>query len=203
MSSPRRGQPLLMLVLIFGLLPAAFILFVFLPVRSRMAADRARLEAAVQRNLELPNVQPLTSQERALLQDPNALWRGRVAHVQGDAQRLAHYHRVVTELQRELTRRNVKLLGVRSTWTPIKGSFTLPTGMGERPSTPLVEQPSAGPLEAWVLEVQIDGSPADLFKALEALPVIRPVLEPVALRWQTDATGRKQVILLRNIVSLP
>lgn len=204
MSQGKRTKPTLTLITLFGLLPVAFIFLVFLPVRKRMATDQARLEAAIQRSQELPNIQPLTSQERALLEDPSAPWRTRIPLVSTDARRLAHYHRVITDLQREFKARNVALLGVRSTWNPIKGSYTLPPSLGSISSVvPQNSKRGAGQLQAWVLEAQVSGSPADLFKALEALPRINPLLEPVALRWEMDPPKHKQMIVLRNLVAIP
>lgn len=204
MSQSHRTQRTLTLIALFGLLPAAFIFLIFLPVRKRMATDQARLDAAIQRNQELPNIQPLTSQERALLEDPSASWRTRIPLVATDAQRLAHYHRVITELQREFKAQNVALLGIRSTWNPIKGSYTLPASLGSMsPAGPMDPKPVAGQLQAWVLEAQVNGSPVELFKALEVLPRINPLLEPVALRWAMAPPQHKQMIVLRNLVTIP
>ena len=149
MSQGNRTKPTLMLIALFGLLPVVFIFLVFLPVRKRMATDAARLEAAIQRSQELPNIQPLTAQERALLEDSSADWRTRIPFVGTDAQRLAHYHRVITDLQRELKTREVTLLGVRSTWNPIQGSYTLPASL-EAPSAALPgdTKPGGGQLQA-------------------------------------------------------
>lgn len=204
MSQGNRTRPMLLLAVIFGLLPAAFIFLVFLPLKHRMAADEARLEAALQRNQALPNVQPLTSQERTLLEDPAASWRTRIPLLTGDAQRLAHYHRVITELQREMKLRNAVLLGVRSDWDPIEGSYTLPAALGSMGATePRAGTLGAGRLEPWVLEASVGGSPAELFKALEALPQINPLLEPVALRWEMHGSQPTQMIILRNLVTIP
>ena len=204
MSEGNRTKPTLVLLALFGLLPVVFIFLVFLPVRKQMAADQARLDAAIQRIQELPTIQPLTFQERALLEDPLATWRTRIPNVATDAQRLAHYHRVITELQREFKARNVTLLGVRSTWAPIKGSYTLPASMGSMSPVGLMEpERGAGQLQAWVLEAQVKGSPVELFKALEGLPGINPLLEPVALRWAMDPSQPKQMIVLRNLVTIP
>jgi len=204
MSQGTRSKPILTLAAIFGLVPLAFFLLVFLPASKRMAADQARLEAAIQRNQELPNIQPLTSQERALLQDAAAPWRTRIPLVATDAQRLAHYHRVITELQRGLKARNVLLLGIRSTWNPIQGSYTLPSTLGTlegQPSTTFGG--AAGALQAWALEAQLSGKPEELFRALEVLPGVSPLLEPVALRWEAGPSQHTQVIVLRNLVTVP
>lgn len=204
MSVGTRTKPILTLAAIFGLVPLAFILLVFLPARKHMAADEARLEAAIKRNQELPNIQPLTAQERALLEDPAASWRTRIPAVANDAQRLAHYHRVITELQRGLKARNILLLGVRSTWTPIQGSYTLPPSLGVL-GTPMsvAAKPGPGQLQAWAMEAQVNGTPTELFQALEVLPSLGPLLEPVALRWEAEAPQHKQMIILRNLVTTP
>jgi hypothetical protein len=204
MSQGKRTQPMLVLVAIFGLLPIAFLFLVFLPLKHRMTADQARLEAAIQRNQALPNIQPLTSQERGLLDDPSASWRTRIPLVASDAQRLAHYHRVITELQQEMKVGHAVLLGVRSTWNPIEGSYTLPLSLGPLGATePLEGSQGAGHLQPWVLEASVGGSPAELFRALEALPRVNPLLEPVALRWEMDAPQPKQMMILRNLVTIP
>jgi hypothetical protein len=204
MNQGTRTKPLLLLFAIFGLMPLAFIVLVFLPARRHMAADEARLEAAIKRNQELPNIQPLTSQERALLEDPAAPWRTRIPSVGTDAQRLAHYYRVITELQRGLKARNVLLLGVRSTWTPIQGSYTLPPTLGAPgPAVPAAGKPGPGQLQAWALEAQVNGTPRELFQALEVLPTLGPLLEPVALRWEAGASQHTQMIILRNLVTTP
>jgi hypothetical protein len=205
MSEGRRARPILLLIAVFGLLPAAFVLLVFLPVKKRMAADEARLFAAVKRSQELPNIQPLSAQERLLVEDPKAPWRTRIQPIENDAQRLAHYNRVVTDLQQSLKGQGVVLAGVRSTWNPIQGSFTLPANLPAGPTEVLSSEPkvATGHLEAWVLEAQVGGSPDELFKALETLPRINPLLEPVALRWDFTPPAPKQTIILRNLVSMP
>lgn len=204
MSEARRGKPLLALFTVFGLLPAVFVGLVFLPVKKRMEADRLRLEAAIQRYQQLPNIQPLTNQERSLLEDPKATWRTRIEVVGNDARRLAHYHRVVTDVQREFKGRGVELAGVRSTWNPILGSFTLPATLGPATRFEGTElAPGSVKLQAWVLEARVGGTPTELFKALESLPRIQPLLEPVALRWESDPDQQKQAIVLRNLVIVP
>lgn len=203
MSRAKR-RPLFALITVFGLLPAVFVGLVFLPVKKRMEADRQRLEAAIQRYQQLPNIQPLTSQERALLEDPKATWRGRIEVVGSDARRLAHYHRVVTDVQREFKGRGVELAGIRSTWNPILGSFTLPATLGPATGFEGMEPTGgSGKLQAWVLEARVGGTPTELFKALESLPRIQPLLEPVALRWESDLDQQKQAIVLRNLVIVP
>lgn len=204
MSQGSRTKSMFMLFALFGLLPAAFIVLVFLPVKKRMAVDEARLEAALKRNRELPSVQPLTAAERALIEAPDAPWRARLPLITSDSQRLRHYHLVITELQNALRTRKVTLLGVRSTWSPIQGSYTLPPELGSAviPASSR-EGLETGQLQAWALEAQIDGPPAALFQALEALPAIPPILEPVALRWEATPSRHKQTILLRNLVITP
>jgi len=202
--SQRRPNEILALVAIFGLMPLAFVFLVLLPVKKGMETDRARLDAALQRNQSLPNIQPLTSQERALLEDPHAAWRTRIPLIASDAQRLAHYDRVVTGLQHAVKARGVDLLGVRSRWDSIKGSYTLSTMLGAMPGEIAPGTTSEqGQLQGWVLEAQLGGTPADVFSVLEALPGIDPLLEPVGLRWETLPEERKQMIILRNMVLIP
>ena len=204
MSQPNRTKPMLALIGLFGLLPVIFTLLVFMPVRKRMKADQARLDAAIQRDQELPSIQPLTAQERTLLEDTSAPWRTRIPLIASDAQRLAHYHQVVTDLQTTWRSRGVTLLGVRSTWNPINASFTLPSLLGDSATAlPAKAQSEPGQLQAWVLEARVDGSPTELFKALETLPQIHPLLEPVGLRWESDDTQHRQLIILRNLVTIP
>jgi hypothetical protein len=169
-----------------------------------MDKDRQRLEAAVRRYQELPTIQPLTAQERVLLDDPKASWRSHIEPVGSDVQRFMHYHRVVTELQRSFKSKGVNLLGVRSTWNPIQGSFTLPANLGSAVDFKGTEpRTGTGKLQAWVIETRIGGTPTELFTALESLPHIHPLLEPVALRWDSDLEQQKQIIVLRNLVTVP
>lgn len=203
MSAPGRNRELLAMVAVFGVLPAVFLFLVLLPSRRRVANLKAQQEAIAQRLQELPTVQPLSRAEHELLDDPSAPWRERIPFLPGDAARLAHYHRVITDLQRAWQKEGIPVAGVRSTWDPIKGSFTLPAGLDEVSGLPGDATAAAGQPQAWVLEAGVGGSSAQLFKAFEALPQVAPVLEPVGLRWETGPQGKRQTLILRNLVLLP
>jgi len=122
--------------------------------------------------------------------------------VANDGARLGHYHQVVTELQQTCRQSGIDLVGIRSTWDPIRGSFTLPTLLAQGPLPPK-ETGTQGRLQGWVLEARVDGPTPQLFRTLEGLPRIEPLLEPVGFRWEADEKGLRQYVLLRNLVLVP
>lgn len=198
MTRPRVSDWILM-GLAFGALPLAYYLLVHRPLQAEIEGHRARQQAAEARLQELPNVQPLASGERAALADPAARWRARLVFLGGEADRLEHYHRVVTDLHGCFRRAGVVVEGLRSTWDPIQGSFTLPPVLV--PSALSDPAPEAqASLQAWVMEARIGGPSLQLFEALEALPEVGPVLEPVGFRWEARAEGVRQHLILRNVV---
>ena len=198
MTRPRVSDWILM-GLAFGVLPIAYYLLVHRPIQARIDGHRARQQAADARIQELPNVQPLASGEREALVDPAAPWRARLAVLQGEADRLEHYHRVVTDLHGRLQASGVVVEGIRSTWDPIQGSFTLPAALAPSPTRGSDAEAQAS-LQGWVLEARIGAPSLRLFEALEALPRVGPVLEPVGFRWEAGAEGVRQHLVLRNLV---
>jgi len=201
MKQNRSGEWIL-LATMFGVLPALFVAFLLLPSLKRDRVYLERQRAADMRLQELPVIQPLSAQEREILEDPQAPWRRRIPLVAQDAARLGHYHRVITGLQQTLRNSGTGLGGVRSTWDPIKGSFTLPSLLASGPSLP-AEGGGEGRLQAWVLEARVDGPTPKLFRAMEDIPRVEPLLEPIGLRWEADPKGLRQYLLLRNLVLTP
>ncbi len=202
MKKNSRSREWVILFTVFGVLPTLFVVFVILPCFQRDKGYIERQRAADQRLSELPVVQPLNAEERKVLENPSAAWRHRIPLVANTGERLGHYHRVVTELQQTCQQSGIALAGVRSTWDPIQGSFTLPTTLSQGlPSTQ--EIGTSGQLQAWVLEARVEGPTPQLFRALEGLPHIEPLLEPVGFRWEADEKGLRQYLLLRNLVLVP
>lgn len=199
-----RTRERLLLVTLFGLLPIVFAFTILLPSRRRMEARKARMAAISQRMAALPAIQPLSPKERQLLADPRAPWRGRIPLVKGDAERFAHYYRVVSGLQAGWKQAGVPLLGVRSSWGALTGSFSLPAELGD-PDLGLVRKDTAaaGQVQAWVLDATVGGKPDQLFQGLAALGRIEPLLEPVGLRWQWTPERTRQSLLLRNLILAP
>ncbi len=202
MKKNSRSREWAILFVVFGVLPALFVVFMLLPCFRRDAGYIERQRAADQRLAELPAVQPLNVEERKALEVPSAPWRRRIPRVANDGERLGHYHQVVTELQQTCRQSGIDLVGVRSTWDPIRGSFTLPANLSLGLSSSR-EVGTQGQLQAWVLEARVEGPTPQLFRALEGLPRIEPLLEPVGFRWEADEKGLRQFLLLRNLVLVP
>lgn len=204
MSQGRKSSEVAMLVGLFVALPAIFIFLILMPTLNRMKEHRTRLETAQERIRALPDVQPLSAEERKLLEDPKAMWKARIPLVKSDGERLAHYNVVVTELQKTWKNCGVATLSLRSTWDSIKGSFTVPEPFGSVPQDfPPTYFSGQGNLSAWVIEARLSGKNAPLFTALEALPKVNPLLEPVGIRWESSPEGPKQMLILRNIFLSP
>lgn len=185
-------------------LPALFIFLVLLPDLRAMKSLKEELESARVRLEALPAAAPLGEDEKRLLDDPTAPWKERIPAVSGDAARLAHYHRVVTGLHGTWRHAGLAPCTIRSSWDPIRASFSLPNSLGtegtDPRATPLAGR---GRVLAWVVEVRLDGPPEDLFKALRGLPEAGPLLEPVGLRWEHGRETSQQSLLLRNYVLGP
>lgn len=192
-----------LLVLVLALGPVLFAWLVWLPARRRMKLSQARLEAAQAALQELPHYDPLSPEEAAILEAPQAPWKTRIPLIRGDGDRLFHYHRVITELDRALAGSGLRTHGMRSSWDPIQASFTLPGLLAATPGVRPSGDPLDGPLGAWVLEVQLDGPTAGLFTALGRLPQVQPLLEPAGLRWESTPDRRAQSLLLRSLVAQP
>lgn len=193
-----------MLGAMFGVMPILFTFAVLLPSLHRLEAKRARMTEIDQRMQALPLIRPLSGPERALLDAPGAPWRTRIPMIRSDADRLAHYHAVVSGLQAEWKRRKVPLLGVRAHWDMVKGSFSLPGDLGQPElGLPRPETAATGQLRGWVLDATIGGKPDQLFEAMAALGQVNPLLEPVGLRWESLPDHTRQSLLLRNLILAP
>ena len=199
----RAGERLL-LILVFAGLPLLFLTLVLQPIRRRMEVRKARLEVITLRIQALPTVRPLSAQEREVITAADAAWRTRIPSLGSDAQRFAHYHRVVTGLERAWREEHVSLTQVRSSWDGLKGSFSLPSALGD-PSLGLPGEATtpAGQLQGWVLDASVAGTPDRLFQGLEALVRVDPLLEPVGLRWESFPDHTRQSLLLRNLILVP
>jgi hypothetical protein len=199
-----RTRERLLLGTLFVVMPLLFVFLVLLPSRRRMEVRKARMEAINQRLRTLPAIQALSAPERQLIQDPQATWKARIPYLKGDADRLAHYHRVVSLLQNAWKLDHVALMSVRASWDGLTGSYSLPQDLGN-PALGLPPEgtATAGRLQAWVLDVRVGGTPDHLFQAMEALPRIDPLLEPVGLRWESTPEKTRQSLLLRNLILAP
>ncbi len=141
----------------------------------------------------------LSAEERQFLGDGVAPWRRRMPTIDGDPGKLNHYHQVVNDLQRTWHEAGVQVLGIRSSWDMLRGSYSMP-GPFPRVEPTLSPAPS-GKVRGWVLEARVDAPTERLFQALWALERTQPLLEPVGLRWEFDPhRGRFQYLTLRNLV---
>ncbi len=185
-------------------LPALFIVFVLRPNFRAMNAMKTELESTRAKLESLPAAAPLGEDERKVLENPDDRWRGRIPSLRGDSERLAHYSRVVTELQTGLRKQGLQPCGIRSSWDPVRASFSLPGHLdiaASKPPSSLHKGPDRP--QAWVIEVRLEGPAADLFKALRVLPDLGPLLEPVGLRWERGSEISQQSLVLRNYVLGP
>jgi hypothetical protein len=194
----------MLLAALFVVLPILFVVLVLLPSRRRMEARKARMDAITQRLKLLPPIQPLTAREREVLGDAQASWRARLPYLKGDADRLAHYHGVVSSLQNAWKRDHVALLNLRASWDGLTGSYSVPGELGN-PGLGLPPEGTAasGRLQGWVLDARVGGAPDQLFQAMETLPHLEPLLEPVGLRWESFPDRTRQSLLLRNLILAP
>ena len=201
MNAPTRPLERVLFGFVFLVLPVLFYFTVAAPAQRRLDALNARIEAADRQIQDLPNYQPLSPEEKRVLLDPKAAWRQRIPVIDGDRAKLAHYDRVVSLLQRQWAQGRITLEAVRSSWDPIQASFSLP---GTLPP-PAVPTPLSGPgeLRAWVLEARVLGGTDQLFAALQRVPTVEPLLEPVGLRWELTPERRVQALWLRNLVLDP
>jgi len=203
MMLANRAREWFLLGIIFALLPAVFFFVVVLRGRQRMEAYKVRQAAVEQQMMTLIPVQPLSSQERIFLSDPSAPWRKRMPYLEGDAARLWHYHETVTQLLGALQKGGVTTGSVRSSFDPVQGSFSLPPHLEELSSQGIQGGAPKGHPQAWVLEISVEGTSAQLFRALDLLPAVEPILEPLGLRWEATPEGHKQYLVLRNLVLVP
>lgn len=196
-------------LLVLGL-PVAFYTAILRPATQRKAALRHRLQAAQGVSRDSVPFTPLSEAEQAFLKLEDAPWRTRLPLVGDDQARLAHLHRVVSELNAALKARGVPIVGLRGTWEPIAADFTLPVLLATRaaPPKPVPDAPEYR-MAGWVLEVELPGTPGALFQALAAVSGVNPLLEPVGLRWGfadqpgEDGLEHHQYLLLRNLYLQP
>lgn len=185
-------------------LPALIVVFGILPQIERSRKLRAQIQTAHDEFKVLPQFTPLSHAEKEQLEDPAAPWRFRLPVIVGDRARLDHYHRVIGELQDTLRARGIAARGMRSSWDPIKASFSVPGGMGADPKALLPAQDAPElKVKGWVLEVDVPGATSQLFHGLGTVHRVGPILEPVGLRWEAGPEIREQKLLLRNLVLVP
>lgn len=194
-------------ILVGAVLLGGPVLFYLLLGRSQVAdIERLRQERlVVERELAGPMpFEPLSRAERKALEDPAAPWRGRIPVVQGDQGRLAHYHWVVSEFQRASREAGASVEGLRSSWDPIRASFTLPERLPGAPAATSadMDHPERR-LQGWVLEARYRGATDQAFRGLQASGRILPLLEPVGFRWNAASGGAISHLALRNLVLEP
>lgn len=184
-----------------AVVPLGFTFAVARPGLSRMDLKRRRLEEISQEMKVPPHFVPLRAGERTVLEDPAAPWRRRLPVVMGEQARLAHYDRVVSHLQGAWSRGGTPTQGIRSSWDPIRASFSLAGGLGagQAEASPAADGPALQ-VHGWVLEARLGGGSDQLLKALAAVPAVEPLLEPVGLRWESTPALRQQSLWLRNLV---
>jgi len=196
-------ERILMALALMGL-PALILWFGIFPAQKRADALRARIRSTEDEFKAIPRFSPLSAAERDLLKDPQAPWRTRMPVVAGDRARLAHYSRVVGELQETLQQAGTPAVGMRSSWDPIQASFTLQGSIPEiTPDLGLSQDSAELKVSGWVLETEIPGTTEKLFKALGSIHQVHPLMEPIGLRWEATVERRRQHLLLRNLVLIP
>lgn len=185
--------------------PLVLWLGVIRPWTVRVERIKARTEAAARAFPGPFNHTPVSREERTILADPAAAWRQRMPVLEGDRARLVHYHRVVSEFQRLSREGGAPVAAVRSSWDPIRGSYTLPVGLSGAlaEGLPLSDAPERK-VEGWVLEARLEGSTPQLFRALRRVSAPAPLLEPIGFRWSfMPGRSRTQYLLVRNLVLTP
>jgi hypothetical protein len=181
--------------------PVLFGVLVARPTLKRIDGHKQRFNAASTEAASIPQFSVVTPAEREVLDDPAAAWRNRMPVLVDEQARLAHYHRVVSAAQRGWKAAGVSVVGLRSTWDPIRASFTLPPSVdaAEAPKPVLQDSPDQR-IRGWVVEARFSAPTEVLFRALAAVPHFEPLLEPVGLRWESSPDHRQQSLLLRNLV---
>lgn len=196
-------ERLLMALALVGV-PVLILWLGIFPAQRRTEALRARIRQTEEAYKTLPRFAPLSASERAFLQDPRASWRTRMPLVGGDRARLAHYSRVVGELQDTLRRGGAPSLGMRSSWDPIQASFSLPEAIPQiTPDLGIFQDDPGLKVRGWVVDAEIGGTTERLFQALGVVHQVGPILEPVGLRWEATPEHRRQHLILRNLVLTP
>ena len=181
--------------------PLLFGFLVARPILKRIDGHKQRFNAASNELVSLPPFMPVSPVEREVLDDPSAAWRKRMPVLSSEQARLAHYHRVVSALQRGWKAAGVPAIGLRSSWDPIRASFTLPGAIeaAEAQKPTLTDSPEVS-VRGWVVEARFVAPTEVLFKALVLVPQLEPLLEPIGLRWEATPEHRQQSLILRNLV---
>jgi len=210
----------LLLGLLLAAVPALVVGLVILPSTRRLEALRQRLEAAHQVAADAGPFVPVSGEERAFLEAPDAPWRSRIPWVPDDGARLVQVDRVVNELAAALSARGVRVGGMKAQLDPVQADFSQPERATREafPRRAAADAPEHR-MYGWVLEVEILGPTRELFKALAAVAAVNALLEPAGLRWsaaqaQAGEAPRKrqargpnqahrQVLLLRNYYLKP
>jgi len=194
-------QERILMVVALLVLPALVAGFGVWPLHRRTLTLRQQIQQVDQEDFPLPRFTPPTQAERAWLEAQRPRMEARMPLLTRDAARLAHYHRVVSELQAVLQQEGIPSPAMRSSWDPIQASFTLPGPLAPSPvAPPRADIEAPGLVKGWVLEVQVPGGTSNLFRALARIGDVEPLLEPVGLRWVLDAKEHRQHLWLRNLV---
>lgn len=198
---PQRDRYIL--IPVFVLAPAILIWGVLLPAQLRMAQSRSRMDAANAQMESIGQVTPLTSAERAVLDDPNAPWRSRMPLVSNDLDRLNHYAQVVTGIQTSLKSAGSAMTGVRSSWDPIRANFSTPAHLSMPAPGGSSQNLADASVAGWALEIQVAEPTSALGRSLQVLPKVDPLLIPIGLRWEAREGKPFQAIELRNLYLAP
>ena len=200
--------------LILGaLIPSLPIALYFLIIQPSVQRAKALNQRIAQAHSESPfqTYTPVDREEKSFLEASPAPWRARIPVIAGDGARLAHVHRVVSDLNAAFKAGGVRVVGIQATWDPIEAKFTLPAHL-TREAAPArsVQDAPEFKVAGWVLVVEIGGATGDLFKALALVPRVHALLEPMGLRWgqpagaeSQGASGSGQYLILRNVYLNP
>ena len=193
----------ILILMLLGL-PALYWIFGIRPSVQRMNEFRTRIQAANEESKDYPRFASISQDERPLLEDPQAQWRGRIPVIRTDQDRIAHYDEVVSELTEAWRGAGMTPLSMRSSWDSIKASFTVPKGLDEvgGRGAPTLDAPELR-VKGWVLEAGIPGNTGNLFRMMAVVESVHPLLEPVGIRWQAGPDERRQYLLFRNLVLSP
>lgn len=205
-QTPRRGatrnlKERLLQAGIVLVVPLLFGVLVARPTLRRIDGHKQRFQAASAEAAAIPQFSSVTPAEREVLDDPAAAWRRRMPVLASEQARLAHYHRVVSTAQRGWKAAGVPVVGLRSTWDPIRASFTLPAAVDSaEEAKPVLQDSPELKVRGWVVEARFPAPTDALFRALAVVPQFEPLLEPIGLRWESYPDHRQQSLLLRNLV---
>jgi len=166
----------LLLGFVMTALPIAFYFLFIRPSLLEMEGLQQRIAQAHAAS-PFQNYTPVSRQERAFLEAPAAPWRSRIPVLAGDGARMAHVHRVVSDLNATFKAGGVKVVGIQATWAPIEAKFTLPAQLTQEAAPARsVEDAPEFKVAGWVLVVEIGGATGDTFGAVCELIEIVPAL---------------------------